>query len=98
MTQARLTSATHATEAVCQTANERIENLENITSTAESLNGETRAFQTEMQQVVSESRLINDEFMRGLDSISRSSSQTNLESQTTLAETKTLQAEIHSIP
>lgn len=95
--EANLKQTTEQTERVNQTALDRIQSMEATQEETTELNSQTREVHTEMRQAVSEARQINDDFMRGLESLSRKTELSEENNQQLLAETRQLQEEMNSI-
>lgn len=92
-----LIKATEQTEIVTADAETKIAALSAISTAAETINAGTKLVQQEMKQAVTDSRDINDEFMRGLESVSKQAKQTDQEANQVLSETRSLQDEIKNI-
>ena len=78
-------------------ARSSIESVEVTHQQTLDLNAESKEVQADMRQTISEARHINDEFLQGLESLSKKTASTDAHSQTLLAETAQIQQEMHSI-
>lgn len=92
-----LLNAAQQTESATANANASIDVINAVTTEAEIINAETKAAQQQMKQAVADSRHINDEFMRGLESVSKTAGKTDQEANQVLSQTRALQDEIHNI-
>ncbi|MFT7246767.1 MAG: murein DD-endopeptidase MepM/ murein hydrolase activator NlpD, partial [Candidatus Azotimanducaceae bacterium] len=92
-----LIAATQQTETVTAGATAKIEALSAISMEAESINASTKLAQEELRQAVTDSRDINDEFMRGLEAVSKQAKQTDQDANQVLSDTRSLQDEITNI-
>ncbi len=92
-----MAQTTRQTEAVTDEAKSCLASLHTTNQATLALNEETRDFQGEMQTAIEHSRQINDDFMRGLESLSRKAEQTEQQTQTLLAETQSIQLEMNNI-
>lgn len=95
--EANMLNTARETEAMNHAARSSIESVEVTHQQSLDLNAETKEVQADMRQTISEARHINDEFMRGLESLSKKTASTDAHSQTLLAETAQIQQEMHSI-
>jgi murein DD-endopeptidase MepM/ murein hydrolase activator NlpD len=96
-TQADLERATEATCQLNEATQEQLEAVASSHAETNSLNAETREMQADMRQSVAQARQINDDFMRGLESLSRKNEATETQSQQLLAETQAIQLEMNNI-
>ena len=92
-----LIAATQQTETVTADAAAKIEVLAAISAETDSINAVNRLAQEELKRAVTDSRDINDEFMRGLESVSKQARQTDLDANQVLSDTRSLQDEITNI-
>ncbi|MFN3238784.1 MAG: peptidoglycan DD-metalloendopeptidase family protein, partial [Pseudomonadales bacterium] len=96
-TQAALEQTAETTHSLNQATQEQLEAVANSHAETTSLNAETRDMQADMRQSVVQARQINDDFMRGLESLTRKNEATETQSQQLLAETQAIQLEMNNI-
>ena len=92
-----LDAAIRQTESVTADAFSSVQMIQQLTADTESINDAARAAQQEMRSAIEDSQQINDEFMRGLASLSKHAEETDAESKLVLAETRSLQEEMKDI-
>lgn len=96
-TQVVLEDTADATRTVRENAQNCITTMEATHAETLDLNEATREFQDSMRHAVTEARQINDDFMRGLESLTRKNELTEQQSHDLLAETQSIQEEMNNI-